>query len=167
MKRYDFYKHVNKSSLATALDAAGLTPQAFDNVGLMMIIRYETDLTGPQYMQLKQIVDAHPQLVDTEFQTLIAVMYAQEFCNNVVIEFIADSLLNGIRNVDGMAKTLRDTLVELRRALSYGNVPDAITILKALTEEQKIPTFLDNTVILKYVNKLELYAGLPLTESLT
>lgn len=166
MKRYDFYKYVNKTNLSAALDLAGLTPNGLDTVGTMTIIRYETDLSPTQYAQLRSVVDAQPQAIDAKFQTMLAVMYAQEFCNHIVIEFIADSLIAGVRNVEGIAHTIRDNLVDLRRALSYGNVPDAILILKAFPNDKKIATFLDDVVILRYVNKLELYAGLALSGSL-
>jgi hypothetical protein len=80
-------------------------------------------------------------------------------------EFAAENVLLGI-TVAGMTRTVRTTTADTISALLTGSLYDAIAAAKEIPVESYDSTFVTESRILYFVNKIEAYLGIPLSESL-
>jgi len=90
---------------------------------------------------------------------------AREFGQKLMDEFAADNVALGITQ-DGMTKTVRQNMSEVMMALMSGSLYDAIDEAKAIPNECKDIKYITDERLLNYINKIEIYLGITLSESL-
>lgn len=94
-----------------------------------------------------------------------AVKKAIDFGQKVLVQFSSENIQLGITQA-GMTKQVRQVMSEVISALSTGSLYDAIDEAKAIPLESKDATFVTDARLLKYVNMVESYLEIPLSESL-
>lgn len=82
----------------------------------------------------------------------------------LISEFIKENLMLGITQA-GKTSVVRKAMSEVFSALQTGALLDAIAELRAIPAESKDAVFITDARILGYINKIETFAGLPLSES--
>ena len=90
---------------------------------------------------------------------------AQRFGFNLIISFAAENILLGISQL-GMTTSVRATTAMVVNALMTGSLYDAITEAKAIPLENKDAIFVTDARLLAFINKIETYLGIPLSETL-
>jgi len=90
---------------------------------------------------------------------------AIDFGWQLLIQFAAENVRLGITQA-GKTRHVREVLSPVIMCLLSGSLYDAIAEAKAVAEEDKDATFLNNTRLLAFVNKLETHLGMPLSTSL-
>ena len=100
--------------------------------------------------QLKQLRD----------QVAIAISTGQR----LVREFIEENIILGITEA-GKTKAVRKAMSEVISCLYTGAFFDAIDELRSIPAELKDGVFISDARILTYINKIEEFCGLPLSES--
>lgn len=80
-------------------------------------------------------------------------------------EFTKQNMVLGITQ-DNMTGTVRKAMIEVLSALQTGSLYDAITEAKAIPAEAKDPKYITNARLLAFVNRIEEYLQIPLTQSL-
>ena len=90
---------------------------------------------------------------------------AIQFGNAVIVEFAAENIALGITQA-GMTGPVRQATSEVVSALQTGSLYDAIAECKAIPAENKDSTFITDTRLLSFVNKIEEYLGITLSTDL-
>lgn len=90
---------------------------------------------------------------------------AQKFGFNLIISFAAENILLGISQL-GMTTSVRATTAGVVNALMTGSLYDAIAEAKAIPAENKDSVFVTDARLLTFINKIETYLGISLSESL-
>jgi hypothetical protein len=94
-----------------------------------------------------------------------AIQNAMNYGQQVMKEFAGENVLLGITQ-DGMTGTVRKNMSEVILALTTGSLYDAIDEARAIPEIQKDVKYITNARLLAFINKIESYLGVPLSESL-
>jgi hypothetical protein len=90
---------------------------------------------------------------------------ARAFGNEIIDDFAAENIVLGITQA-GLTNHVRKTCKEVTDALRSGSLYDALHEVRQIPEQAKDPTFLSNSRLLVFVNKIETYLGLPLSTQL-
>lgn len=88
----------------------------------------------------------------------------EEYAKGLLAEFAAENKLLGI--TDAQTATLIENHSFLIQAVKMGYFPTAIYMIKNMPSEKKDGTFVTDARLLKIVNKLESFSGLPQSSSL-
>lgn len=123
-------------------------------------------LTVPVTQELIDIIEqiAPPSYSQLEIiQKVIA--DAINFGNQLISEFAAQNVLMGITQ-EGMTGTVRKNMSEVVNALSTGSLYDAIAEAKAIPSDKKDSKYITDARLLEFVNKIEAYLNIPLSNSL-
>jgi hypothetical protein len=83
----------------------------------------------------------------------------------VLREFSKENVMLGITQA-GMTNRVRTVTAEVINALSTGSLYDAIAQAKAIPTENKDSVFITDARLIKFVNKVEEYLGIPLSITL-
>lgn len=94
-----------------------------------------------------------------------AVSAAISFGQKLMSDFVTENVMLGITQA-GKTKAVRQAFVEVMSALQTGSLYDAIDEAKLIPLEAKDPVFVTDARILSFVNKIETYLQIPLSESL-
>lgn len=100
-----------------------------------------------------------------ELTVAAAVEASIDFGWQVLREFSTENVLLGITQA-GMTNRVRQVTMEVINALSTGSLYDAIAQAKAIPPEHKDPVFITDARLVKFINKVEEYLGLPLSTTL-
>lgn len=90
---------------------------------------------------------------------------AQDFGKNLVITFSAENILLGITAL-GMTGQVSLVTKDIVSALNTGSLYEAITQAKSIPAESKDAIFVTDARMLLFINKIETYLGIALSESL-
>jgi len=82
----------------------------------------------------------------------------------LISQFIKENLMLGITEA-GKTSIVRKAMGEVFTALQTGALLDAIAELRAIPAELKDGVFISDARILAYINKIEEFCGLPLSEN--
>lgn len=88
-----------------------------------------------------------------------------EYGKNLVIEFNVECIKEGVIS-DNMSKHVLSVTNSVVNALNSGALYLAIDEIKAITSENKDDKYITDERLLRYVNDIESYLKLPLSESL-
>lgn len=161
MITYNYNKSILAHKLQSELVALGLPVQYIETLGLSVSINCTEELTVDQQLALNQAVNAHQAVASREYiKSVIA--EAMFFGNSLIEDFATDNILLGITQA-GMTGTVRKALREVSSALRSGSLKDAIIEMRAVPSEDKDGTFINDTRLLDYINRIETYLGLPLS----
>jgi hypothetical protein len=80
-------------------------------------------------------------------------------------EFISENILLGITQMN-MTSIVREYTGQIAEALNTGSLYDAINEMKAVPIEHKDAIFITDERLLRFVNKVENYLKIPLSETL-
>lgn len=94
-----------------------------------------------------------------------ALSNAIAFGAQLMKDFTKENMAMGITQ-DNMTGTVRKNMIEVISALQTGSLYDAITEVKAIPAEAKDPKYITNARLLTFVNRIEEYLGIPLSQSL-
>jgi len=104
-----------------------------------------------------------PESIQDPLYTISRVVYeAMSFGKDLTLEFCAENVLLGITQA-GMTDKVRTVLDSSFRAIETGSLYEALTKLKNVSESDKDQIFINNTRLLKYINKIEIYLNIELT----
>lgn len=109
----------------------------------------------------KEVDPAVKALEDAKVLLASAISFGSE----LIIQFGAENMVLGITQ-DNMTKTVRENMSGILSAISTGSLKDAILEIKELPESAKDPKYLTDERLLVYLNKIENFLGLELSESL-
>lgn len=115
-------------------------------------------MTEEDYQKYKKSVN--PQAYVEE-----ALQSAMDFGTQCLREFSAENVLLGITQA-GMTGTILTILTNVMQALLAGSLYEAIARIRAVDPADYDGTYLNATRCLAFINKIEAYLGLPLSESL-
>lgn len=90
---------------------------------------------------------------------------AMTFGQQLMVEFSTENIMMGITQ-DGMTKTVRKNMSQVMSALMSGSLYDAIDEAKSIPSQSKDSKYLTDARLLQYVNKIEEYLGIELSNSL-
>jgi hypothetical protein len=93
-----------------------------------------------------------------------AITDAMSFGTQCLREFSAENVLLGI-TAAGMTGTVLTVLQGVMQALLAGSLYEALSRIKSISSADYDGTFLNATRVLKFINKIEAYLGIPLTET--
>lgn len=82
----------------------------------------------------------------------------------IVREFIEENIVLGITEA-GKTKAVRKAMSEVVSCLYTGAFFDAIDELRSIPAELKDGVFISDARILQYINKIEEFCGIPLSEN--
>jgi len=125
---------------------------------------FHEDMQGFLSSVLERNNDEESLLASKEHVT--SVIYAATvFGRQLLEEFAAENVLLGITQA-GMTATVRQNCAEIVDALGTGALYDAIDQARAIPSEDKDETFVTDERLLGFVNKIENYLGLDLSDEL-
>lgn len=90
---------------------------------------------------------------------------AINFGQSIMKEFTIENMKMGITQ-DNMTGTVRKAMIQVISACQTGSLYDAMIEAKAIPEEDKDAKYITNERILSFVNKIEAFLELPLSETL-
>lgn len=90
---------------------------------------------------------------------------AIDFGNDLLKQFGAENISLGIIQ-SGKLRDVRIAMQDVSDCLRNGALTDALVAVREIPDESKDEVFLSNARLLSYVNKVESYLGLPLSEEL-
>jgi hypothetical protein len=90
---------------------------------------------------------------------------AINFGMQIMKDFTKENMVLGITQ-DGMTGTVRKAMIEVISALQTGSLYDAIAEAKAIPQESKDAKYITDARLLSFVNKIEEYLGIELSQSL-
>ena len=90
---------------------------------------------------------------------------AIEFANRCILEFASENIMLGITQA-GMTSVVSEYTRDLILALNTGSLYDAIKRAREIPPEHKDPKFLTDTRLLLFINKIEQYLNIPISEAL-
>jgi hypothetical protein len=111
--------------------------------------------------KLISIAGVHHAVTSVEYSVADAV----SFGHRTLIKFSAENILLGITQA-GMTGTVRRALSDVIQCLQTGSLYDAIASARAIPAEDKDPTFVTDARLLAFINIVEAYLGLKISESL-
>jgi len=82
----------------------------------------------------------------------------------LIRKFIEENIMLGITEA-GKTKVVRQAMREVTDCLNTGALFDAIDELRSIPAELKDGVFISDARILSYINEIEEFSGLPLSES--
>lgn len=126
---------------------------------LMSDVEYDEFL-----ISIQPEVDAW-QAVRTQLSVEQTLQAAINFGTQCLREFSAQNVLMGITQ-SGMTGTILTILTGVMQALLAGSLYEAIARIKAVDPANYDGVYLNPTRCLEFVNKIEAYLGIPLSESL-
>jgi hypothetical protein len=88
---------------------------------------------------------------------------AMQFGQNLIKEYASENIALGITQA-GMAGTVRAVTADITGALNTGSLYDAIAAARAIPALSKDAVFVTDARLLIFINKIEAYLGLPLSE---
>lgn len=86
------------------------------------------------------------------------------FGQRLIRDFAVENVLMGITQM-GLTNTVRKTMLEVGAALTTGSLYDAIAEAKLIPAEKKNNIFVNDTRLLKFINKIEDFLGIPRSNS--
>jgi len=104
-------------------------------------------------------------LSPSEINMYSVINAAMKFGKELLVKFAAGNVLLGITQA-GMTGSVRKTMLQVISAVETGSLYDAISEAKAIPLEAKDEVFITDARILDFVNRIEAYLGIPLSESL-
>jgi hypothetical protein len=124
--------------------------------------------------------DAYLLAIDGEYQNWVTNVVPQIAINNLITNVLNPAIVQGLLMIEeftaeniGMGITQAGKTDDLLTAcqwvfycLQAGSLYSAITAARAIPPEVKDPVFLTDARLLIMVNKLEVYLGLPISETL-
>lgn len=129
-------------------------------------LMYAGSLTEQEVLAI-QTADANYVDNDPYYYVLTQIFRpARAFGQTLIDEFAAENILLGISSIPGMTNSVRKTMKEVTDALTTGSLKDAIYEARQIQAESKDPVFISDTRLLKFVNKIEEYLGLPASAAL-
>lgn len=128
------------------------------------IITVELSVESTPYL-IEKIENISPPTNTTQHRCELVVVEAMKFGQQLMTQFAAENIILGIIEA-GMTKIVRQNLSEVVGALITGSLYDAINELKNIPENKKDTVFITNERLLIFVNKIEKYLNLPLSENL-
>lgn len=87
---------------------------------------------------------------------------AMQFGQNLIKEFASENIALGITQA-GMTGAVRAVTADITSALNTGSLYDAIQAARSIPEESKDLTFVTDSRLLIFINKIETYLGMPLS----
>lgn len=129
--------------------------------GNVITLNFISEPTEAQKTQISSIVTSHSNntaIIDT-------IQNAIRFGQSIIIEFAAENVAMGITQ-DGMTKTVRENTTEIVSALTTGSLYDAVTAIKSFDPLKKDAKYITDARLIKFLNKIEDYLGLPRTTQL-
>jgi hypothetical protein len=125
---------------------------------------YIFDPELPNQQQLQQLVLDFKASDDYALDKIkFAVERAILFGQSIIAEFAAENVLLGITEAS-MTNQVRKVTMQVTSALNTGALYDAIAECRAIPEEDKDDVFITNDRLLTFINKIEEYLGIPLSE---
>ena len=94
-----------------------------------------------------------------------AIRSARAFGEDLGIEFGAENVVLGI-SADGKSSEVLDKLTHIIAALNVGSLDVAIDLIKNFDVTKKDAKYITDERLIKYLNLIEGYLGLPLSETL-
>jgi uncharacterized protein with gpF-like domain len=129
-----------------------------------LTVHFSEEPTEEQVDEVRDIVESHDPVRPSDIVKTI-IENAMQFGNTLVVQFATENVLLGITQA-GMTGPVRKIMAESIMALQTGSLYDAITELRAIPAESKDPVFITDARLLSAINKIELYLGIPLSESI-
>lgn len=117
----------------------------------------------PFYWELQLKESAQQESEQSAIESVVR--SAMSFGQNLMVEFAAENIKMGITQ-DGMTKTVRTAMADVMLAIQTGSLYDAIDEIKAIPGESKDAKYITDARLLKYLNKVEEYLGVSLSQSL-
>ena len=137
----------------------------FTQTGTNVTLKYSTPISEQEQADIQladvSFVDSDP----LEYIKSNILVPARSFGESLINDFAAENILLGITS-SGLTNHVRKTLSETTDCLLTGSLYDAIYEAKAIPAEKKDAVFITNARILGFVNKIEAYLGMPLSNSL-
>jgi hypothetical protein len=134
--------------------------------GSELKIYFTEELSENEITILTNIVTNHSAAPSQEEYILQHVLIpARNFGQDIINQVITENITLGITQA-GMTTFVRNVLRDATECLFTGSLYDAITVLKATPEENKDGVYITDARLLYIVNKIELYLGRPLSETL-
>lgn len=130
-------------------------------IGNIITLNFISEPDEAQKTQISSIVTSH----SNNTAIIGIIQNAIRFGQSIIIEFAAENVAMGITQ-DGMTKTVRENTVEIVNALLTGSLYDAATAIKTLDASKKDPKYITDARLLKFLNKIESYLGIPLSTAL-
>jgi hypothetical protein len=90
---------------------------------------------------------------------------AMVFGNELIKEFASENIAMGITQ-DGLTSWVRDIAADIMGAVSTGSLYDAMVHIKHIDPSEYDTKYITAARLLSYLNKIEAYLNLPLSESL-
>lgn len=90
---------------------------------------------------------------------------AMSFGQNLMVEFAAENIKMGITQ-EGMTKTVREAMADVVLAIQTGSLYDTIDEIKAIPAASKDGKYITDDRLLEYLNKIETYLGISVSQSL-
>ena len=125
-------------------------------------VLFKTEIDQDIIDQIEAIIPPQANAIDT---IKIVVAKATAFGQGLMAEFAAENVLMGI-TAEGMTGTVRKNMSQVISALQTGSLYDAITETKAIPANQKDSKYITDARLLQFVNKIEVYLGIPLSTNL-
>lgn len=127
-----------------------------------IVIESSQEIYGQALTTLDAIT---PPSTPINLQVQNVIKKAMEFGNQILIEFAAENVLLGITQA-GMTTAVRNATARIVSALQTGSLYDAINECRAVPAQDKDATFVTDARLLLFVNKIEVYLGLPVSTQL-
>jgi hypothetical protein len=115
----------------------------------------------PTRCKLIQIAGIWHAVTNVEYAVADAVSFGQR----LLIKFAAENVIMGITQ-DGMTTAVRHALSDVIQALQTGALYDAIASVRAIPQENYDAKYITAPRLLSFINNVEAYLGIPLSESL-
>lgn len=143
-----------------------LLEEKMQNINVLRFVM-KSKVTEIVALLTEEQIDAHLATIDT-YQASLAfkIEDAMNFANKLMIQFTTENIIMGITQ-DCMTGTVRKNLSEVIMCLITGSLYDAIHEIKLLPPEKKDPKYLTDARLLKFVNEIETYLEIPLSEDLS
>ena len=115
----------------------------------------------PTNCKLIQIAGIYHAVTKVEY----AIAEAVSFGSRQMIKFAAENVMLGITQA-GMTTTIRNVIKDVVNCLQTGSLYDAITAVRAIPAENKDATFVTDARLLTFINQIEIYLKLPVSQTL-
>lgn len=165
MLAYTYTKIINSDRLISEIADAGITVNHIDTIGESGVLIYVANALSPEnIVTLGQIVEIH-QPVSSEEYVEGKVKEAIAFGQALRDRFVKENILLGITQAN-MTNIVRKRLKEVTDAIKDGGLKDAIYEIRQIPVENRDGVFVSDARLLKYVNLIEEFLGLPLSTEL-
>ena len=166
MHKYTFTKTVNPSGLLADIKSVLNQVSHVNYYGDQVSIYFPSELVPDDYNVMYATLENHAkQFYDTKDYVKSSVGSAIEFGQQVLVEFGTENVLLGIQQYNETNR-VRRVMAQVSSAISSGALTDAIYETRQIPVEERDAIFLSAARLLKYVNLIETYLGVPLSNEL-